>query len=133
MHSVGAKNHEIRAGLFELRSFGGQAISRFGPTAGVLQFFDFVEIDAAQDELCGMKATKALCNRSVDDLIIGNCRFPTHATEQANRFHSTSSFDRQTPNVTFSGAPLAGRPPQGGVGSLRTKKWEQPEYDLSLL
>ncbi len=37
------------------------------------------------------------------------------------------------PNVTFSGAPLAGRPLQGGVGSLRTKKWEQPEYDLSLL
>src|SRR5205807_2141837 len=95
---IGAKNQEIRTGLLELEGFVGQTISRFDPAGTMLKLFDFVKIDTAQNDLCGMKASKVFCNCSVDDLIVGNCRFPAHATEQPNRFHSNGSFDPQTPN-----------------------------------
>jgi hypothetical protein len=47
-----------------------------------------VEIDAVENNLRRMQTAEAFLDRFVDLAVIRNGRLPTHATNEANRFHS---------------------------------------------
>jgi hypothetical protein len=48
VHRVRAHNDDVRARRGDGRRGGGEDLAGFVPLAGVLQFFDVVEVDAVQ-------------------------------------------------------------------------------------
>src|SRR5258708_4513806 len=56
----------------------------------MLQPLDLVEVDAVEDHFRRMQPAEAFLDRLVDQPVIGNGRFPTHAADQADGLQESS-------------------------------------------
>jgi hypothetical protein len=52
----------------------------FIPLAARLAGFDFMEINAVQQQACGVQTTQTLLYPFINQAVIRDCRFPAHST-----------------------------------------------------
>ena len=87
MHGISTQHYRFCARLLQTQCGLRQNISRFIPLALALTLFNFMEINAMQQQAGGMQTTQACFDSFINQTVIGDRRFPTHAAQQSNRFH----------------------------------------------
>ncbi len=87
VHRVGGEDHELRAAAFELTCGAGHLRAERVPVARALVGFDGGEIDRQQQAARVVVAAKTRLRVAVEEPVILSGRFPTHAADNADRFH----------------------------------------------
>jgi hypothetical protein len=103
MHGVCADDEKVGACRLDPLGSFSQERSSFAPSSLMLQRFDFVKVNAVKNNLGRMESAKPLAHSFVDETIVRDSRFPTHATQQAYGFH------RMTPLSSMTKTSISGK------------------------
>ncbi len=90
VHGVGADQDAFCSSLFKTAGMAGKDTGCHGPVASLLQADNGVEIDRAQENFGGGKASQPVAHLLIDPAIVDRCAFPAHAANQADGFHHCS-------------------------------------------
>ena len=85
VHRVGTQHDALGPGPDQRRCISSQELTRLMPLTVGLECFDRCEVVGPDDEVGGVRASEFLSHHGVDDALVLDRRFPTHATEKADR------------------------------------------------
>jgi hypothetical protein len=111
VHRVRAQHHALGAGRLQCTRRIREQRARPVPVAASLQCLDLVEVDAVQHDLRRMQAAEPSLDGFVNDPVVGDRRFPTHAADQADRLHGCAFL--VSPRLRPMVAPIIGRDRDG--------------------
>jgi hypothetical protein len=117
MHGVCADDEKVGTCRLDPLSSFSQERSGFAPSSLMLQRFDFMKVNAVKNNLGGMEYAKPLAHSFVDETIVCNSRFPTHAPQQADGFH------RKSPLSTMIVTSISGKQRKDKIDCLFLYFW----------